>query len=72
MTAITPTHTVLDIVADHPETEPVFRSRDDRAGECILCNGLFETVTGLCSKYGLNQAELLSDLNRAVAGDRHD
>jgi hypothetical protein len=72
MNPITPTQNVLDIVADHPETESVFRSRDQRAGECVLCNALFETVAGLCNKYDLNQAELLSDLNKAVSGEQHE
>ena len=72
MPYITPNKTILDIVADHPETEPLFRSLDDQAGECVLCNALFETVTDLCSKYSLNQAELLSDLNQAVSGGNND
>lgn len=72
MTPITPDQTVLDIVAAYPETEPVFRSLDDRAGECVLCNALFETIADLCSKYNINQAELLFDLNKAVSGEQHD
>jgi len=39
------TTTVLDLVADHPSTEAVFRRYDAAAGCCLLCQELFETVT---------------------------
>ena len=58
--------TVLDIVSEYPETEAVFRSYDERVGECICCQRLFETVQQVAEKYNLDLAELLEKLNSAV------
>ncbi|MDD3313202.1 hypothetical protein [Pseudodesulfovibrio sp.] len=63
---IRPDMTLLDILAKHRETEAVFRARDDQAGECILCNALFETVAEAAARYGLDLDELLRDLRRAT------
>ncbi len=54
--------TVLDLVAAHPETEAVFRACDAEACCCVLCQGLFETVTGLAARFGLDRAALVHDL----------
>jgi len=63
---IAPDMTLLDILARHRETEAVFRARDDQAGECILCNALFETVAEAAARYNLDLDELLRDLERAA------
>jgi len=60
------TMTVLDMVAAHPVTQDVFRSYDEQAQTCILCHGLFETLSGLASRFGLDRAALLSDLEKAM------
>ena len=65
--AITPDMTVLDIVAVHKGTEAVFRVRDQAAGECILCNALFDTVRQVAQRYSLDLDALMADL-RAAAG----
>ncbi len=57
--------TVLDIVRAYPKTEVVFRSYDDQAGECICCQGLFETVQQIAEKYHLDLSELLEKLKSA-------
>ena len=63
---ITPQTTVLDIVAAHKHTETIFRSYDQHAGECVLCNALFETVEGLSQKYGLDLQEILTRLRQSI------
>lgn len=63
---VTPDMTLLDIVRQHPATEAVFRARDDQAGECVLCQALFETVETMTNRYGLDLEQLLSDLERAA------
>lgn len=63
---ITADMTLLDVVAAHPATEPVFRSRDEEAGECLLCQALFEPVGDAARRYGLDLAALLADLNEAA------
>lgn len=67
---ITPDMTLLDIVGAYRETEAVFRSRDEQAGECLLCRALFETVAEVAARYGLDLEELLADLERAASGPR--
>ena len=69
--AITPDMTVLDIVAAHKGTEAVFRARDQAAGECILCNALFDTVRQVARRYSLDLDDLLADL-AAAAGQSPD
>jgi hypothetical protein len=54
--------TVLDLVAAHPATEDVFRRYDAPAGCCLLCQGLFETVSSLATRFGLDRAALVHDL----------
>ena len=63
------TTTVLDLVAAHPATQDVFRSYDEQAHTCILCHGLFETLSGLAARFGLDKAALLSDLEKAMEQD---
>jgi hypothetical protein len=62
--------TVLDLVAEHPATQDVFRAHDARAGCCLLCQGLFETVSGLADRFGLDRAALMSDLEKAITKER--
>ena len=59
--------TVLDVVSRYRETEAVFREYDKKAGECICCRALFETLADVAAKYGLDLEQLLADLNK-VAG----
>ncbi|MFK5925838.1 MAG: hypothetical protein QM483_04315 [Desulfuromusa sp.] len=58
--------TVLDIVSSYPGTEVIFKSYDERVGECICCQRLFETVQQVAEEYDLNLLELLEKLNSAV------
>lgn len=65
------TATVLDLVAAYPATEAVFRRYDGPAGCCILCQALFETITTLAVRFGLDCDALLSDLNRIIEQGSH-
>ena len=58
--------TVLDNMSRHRETEAVFASWDHRAGECICCRALFETVAQVARQYGLNLDRLMADLKAAA------
>ena len=66
MTLDPDTVTVLDLVAAHPATQDVFRSRDAAAGGCLLCQALFETVSGLAARFGLDREALVSDLEKVM------
>lgn len=57
---------VLDIVAQWTPTQDVFRRYDEKAGECIMCQALFETVETVAERYGLDLHQLLRDLNQAA------
>ncbi|MBG0775760.1 MAG: hypothetical protein H0S85_04920 [Desulfovibrionaceae bacterium] len=66
---ISPEATLLDLAAAYPSTQDVFRARDAQAGECLLCNALFETVRAVAERYGLDLADLLTDLEKAARRD---
>ncbi|HMM70217.1 hypothetical protein [Gudongella oleilytica] len=59
----TKTDKILDIVADHPEKEVIFKPYDDLIGKCVMCSHLFDTIEEFCKMYGLDEAELLRKLN---------
>lgn len=61
---ISPEMSLLDIVHQHPATEAVFRAYDEQAGECLLCQALFETVEEVSQRYGLDLEALMKDLRR--------
>jgi hypothetical protein len=63
---ITPDMTLLDVVQLSPATEKVFRSHDAQAGECLLCNALFDTVAATAQRYGFDLEILLKDLEQAA------
>ena len=63
---IQPNMTVLDIVATFSATEAVFKKWDDKAGECICCNALFDPLEAVAEKYGFELSDLLADLNEAA------
>jgi len=63
---ILPSMTLLDVVHRYPATQAVFRSKNEQAGECILCKALFETITTMACRYGLDLEELLVDLEQAA------
>ena len=65
-TRVTPDMTLLDIVRQHPATEAVFRARDAQAGECVLCQALFDTVEAMADRYDLDLERLLADLEQAT------
>lgn len=58
--------TVLDIVSRYRKTEVVFKQYDKQAGVCICCQALFEPISKVAVRYGLNLEELLEDLKAAV------
>ncbi|WP_320041131.1 hypothetical protein [uncultured Desulfobacter sp.] len=64
--AIEPGMTVLDIVSTYSATQEVFKRWDDRAGECICCNALFESLETVAEKYNLNLSALVQDLKKAA------
>jgi len=60
--------TVLDVVSKYRQTETIFKRYDQKAGECICCQALFETLKDMAARYRLDLERLLSDLNKAAEG----
>ncbi|MFO8165785.1 MAG: hypothetical protein ACQEQO_03825 [Thermodesulfobacteriota bacterium] len=58
--------TVLDLLSRYRHTEAVFRRYDDKAGECICCNALFEPLEHMAVHYDLNLDELLMELEESI------
>ena len=69
---ISPTMTVLDIISKYRETEAVFRQYDERAGECICCQALFESIKNVAKKYSLNMEKFMNELNEAVISSERE
>ena len=63
---IRPEMTVLDVVHRWRQTEVVFKKYDERAGECICCQALFESLRDVVAKYSLDLESLLADLEAAI------
>ena len=63
---IHPEMTVLNIISKHRNTEAVFKNYDKQAGKCICCHALFESLTKVAVKYGLNLEELMEDLEEVT------
>ena len=54
--------TILDIISKYPETEDIFRSYDEHAGKCVLCNNLFDTLEKFTAEYDVDLEELILKL----------
>jgi hypothetical protein len=63
---IEPQMTVLDIVHRFRATEAVFKRWDRRAGECICCQALFDTVEQVSDRYGLDLDQLMTELDEVA------
>jgi hypothetical protein len=60
--------TVLDVVSKYRRTEDVFKKYDEKAGECICCQALFEPLKDVAKKYKLDLERLMADLESAAHG----
>lgn len=63
---ISPDMTVLDVVSRYEATRKVFKFYDTKAGECICCRSLFETLETVAEKYGLDMEKFMTDLAAVV------
>jgi hypothetical protein len=59
---IDPGMTILDAVSINSQTEAVFRRYDEKAGVCLCCEALFETLSAVAVRYGLDLDQLMEDL----------
>jgi hypothetical protein len=59
---IDPGMTILDVVSMNRQTETVFRRYDEKAGACLCCEALFETLSEVAIRYELDLDHLVNDL----------
>jgi ADP-dependent NAD(P)H-hydrate dehydratase / NAD(P)H-hydrate epimerase len=64
--SISPDRTVLDVIRRYRHTESVFKKYDEKAGECIFCNALFEPLEHVAAHYDINLDELLAELEERI------
>ena len=64
---IHPGMTVLDVVSAYRRTEAVFKGYDQKAGVCLCCEALFETLSSVAVRYGLDLNKLMKDLREVSA-----
>jgi ADP-dependent NAD(P)H-hydrate dehydratase / NAD(P)H-hydrate epimerase len=63
---IKPEMTVLEVLKSYRDTEAVFRRYDEKAGECICCNALFESLEHMAAHYNINLDDLLTELEESI------
>ena len=63
---IRPEMTILEIVHMYRQTQDVFKKYGEQSGQCIMCTALFESLTTVCERFGLNLEKLLEELEAAV------
>ncbi len=59
---IHPWMTVLDVVSMNRQAEAVFRRYDEKVGACLCCEALFEPLSSVAVRYGLDLDQLIEDL----------
>ena len=65
---ITSDMTILDVVSKYRDTEAVFRRYDEKGGECLCCQALFDPLKEVAERYGIDLDRLMAELE-AAAGD---
>ncbi len=64
--------TILDIVSRYGNTVEVFERYNERAGECLCCMALFDTISEVAQRYNIDLADLVSELLVAVKSAASD
>ncbi|MBN1847841.1 MAG: hypothetical protein JW932_04580 [Deltaproteobacteria bacterium] len=63
---INPEMTVLDTISKYREREAIFKRLDEKAGECICCHALFDTMQDVAQKYDLDITGFLAGLGDVI------
>lgn len=58
--------TILNIVADYPDTEAIFRTYDDLARKCTMCHNLFDTLEEFSVIYNIDLDDLMDRLEKTI------
>lgn len=57
---------LLDIVSNWPATETAIKKYDEKAGVCLCCSCLFDTVGDVAARFSLDRDAFLSELQKAI------
>jgi iron-sulfur cluster repair protein YtfE (RIC family) len=57
---------LLDVVSKWPATEAVFRRYDDKAGVCLCCSCLFDTLEEIAKKHSLDLNNIMREINNVA------
>ncbi|TJX14582.1 hypothetical protein E9840_05805 [Tissierella creatinini] len=58
---------ILNIVADYPTTEDIFRTYDEIAGKCTMCHNLFDTLEEFSLMYKIDLDDLIGKLEKGLS-----
>jgi len=57
---------LLNIVSGWPSTEAVFKKYDGKAGLCLCCTCLFDTMAAVASRFSIDLDTFLADIQKAA------
>jgi len=57
---------LLDVVSNWPATETAIKKYDEKAGVCLCCSCLFDTIGDVAARFSLDGKAFLSDLQKAA------
>jgi hypothetical protein len=63
---IRPEMTILEIVQKYSRAQDVFKKYNEQIGQCLMCIALFESLSTVSERFGLNLKKLLQELEAAV------
>jgi hypothetical protein len=66
---IDPDMTILDVVSRYRQTEAVLKKYDEKAGVCLCCEALFDSIKDVSKRYDLDLGKLLADLEAAALAE---
>jgi hypothetical protein len=61
-----PEMTIIDTITRYRKTEKVFKKFDKKAGVCICCEALFDTIQEVSERFNLELDSLLYELKIAI------
>ena len=64
--AISAESILLDVVSNWPAMETVIKKYDEKAGVCLCCSCLFDTVGDVAARFSLDESAFLFDLQNAI------
>ncbi|MDY0360888.1 MAG: hypothetical protein RBR08_05515 [Desulforegulaceae bacterium] len=58
--------TLLDIMSKWEKTQKIIKSYDEKAGTCLCCNHLFDTLESVCLRYQIKIDEITEKIKKQI------